>query len=566
MTQEQVKSGNLTPAIHSNEKVTVIIPAAASASEKDGDRRERLRSNHAFLNVGTKLAIERICNFFADKPQVEIILGVTSPGKKIFGLKPFENTKIVGVGATSSACETIQRLLDHANGEWCLINPITAVPATHLSIEGAIYFGQNQIPKEDWASITLRSVGKPIFHGKQEVDSFGLPSFPFTGRIFAKKKQILTALTGLATEQRTDLVYLAKSLFEAGHTAIRYERWLDAGHEATYADSKLLAISSRFFNNIVYDKTRNSIRKRSELKEKVKLEGRFFAECPPSVKRYFPLVLDSSDKGTYWELELEYIGYPSLAEVFLYGNVGLNSWRRIIETLSCAFDAFYSCKSLKTENAAWLYSKKTEKRQQALEAILGNPRYHFLRDLYKHRYRVNGVDLPSLKEGFDLLAIELGQIEKVRPLHIGHGDLCFNNILVDPVYGSLKLIDPKAEVDVETGRCGLMDSLYDLAKLNHSFFGLYDAVVNNLYSLEQVQSLDFKMSIYVPPDYEYVSRLFLDSFLLERIDERTCAVVTSNLFLSMLPLHLEDPQRMLALATVGLTLLSCNSIKKLHLG
>jgi hypothetical protein len=555
----------LDPSIHRHEKVTVIIPAAAPPSGRDADNRARDCSDPAFLNIGTKLAIERISSFFADKLHLEIILGVSSQSKNIFGLRPFSGLTVVGVGVTSSVSETILHLLDYANGEWCLINPITAIPTTHLSVEGAIYFGEEQIPKEDWASITLHTTGQPIFHGKEADGSFGLPSFPFTGRIYARKDEIRAALTCLAMDQRPDLIYLAKSLFEGGNTVVRYERWLDAGHKATYADSKLIAISSRFFNSLVYDKTRNSIRKRSEQKAKVELEGRFFSECPNASKRYFPLVLDSSDKGSYWELELEYIGYPNLAEVFLFGNIGLNSWRRIIESLNRAFDAFYAIGSLKNANASWLYSEKIKKRQHALEETLESSSSHLLQEPYKHSFMVNGVELPSLKDGFDTLAFELEQIEKCRPLHIGHGDLCFNNILVDPVYGSLKLIDPKAEVDRETGRCGLMDSLYDLAKLNHSFLGLYDSVVNNLFSLNQIKPLDYQMSIYTPLHYEYISNLFVDKFLLDRADEKVCATVTSSLFLSMLPLHSEDPLRMLALAAIGLTFLSHSGNRMLHL-
>lgn len=562
--KERMKPIISDASIHTQERVTVIILAASPSSEEGGHAKVKVRGDAAFLNVGTKLAIERICNFFVDKPRVDVILGVACASKSIFNLKPFAGAKIFEVGNTSSACETILRLIDHVNGEWCLINPITAVPATHLSSEGAIYFGQDQIPKENWASMTLHSVSKPIFHAKQATDSFGLPSFPFTGRIYAKKDAIRRAVMGLAIEQQTDLIYLAKSLFESGHAKIYYERWLDAGHEATYADSKLLAISSRFFNSVIYDKTRNSILKRSEQKTKIELEGRFFSECPSSTRRYFPLVLNSSNKGSYWELELEYIGYPSLAEVFLFGNIGLNSWRRIIESLGRAFDEFYNCQSIKTDNAAWLYSSKTRKRQHALEEIFRNTGDHCLKEPYKHRFRANGIELPSIEEGFDILAIELNQIEQARALHIGHGDLCFNNILVDPVYGSLKFIDPKAELDAETNKCGLMDSLYDLAKLSHSFQGLYDSVVNNLYALNQKKTLDYGIEIYTPPCYDYISGLFLNSFLTKRVDERVCTLVTSNLFLSMLPLHSEDPQRMLALAIIGLTLLTRNHIREFH--
>jgi hypothetical protein len=81
-------------------------------------------------------------------------------------------------------------------------------------------------------------------------------------------------------------------------------------------------------------------------------------------------VINSGEVGGVWELEMEYIGYPSLTEVFLYGNIGLNSWRRIIHSLGQAFNSFYGGIPLHAEKASWLYSSKTLERQQTLEALL----------------------------------------------------------------------------------------------------------------------------------------------------------------------------------------------------
>ena len=58
-----------------------------------------------------------------------------------------------------------------------------------------------------------------------------------------------------------------------------------------------------------------------------------------------------------------------------------------------------------------------------------------------------------------------------------------NNILVDPINGRINLIDPKADIHKRLNLCGVMDNFYDISKLNHSFEGFYDSVVNNLYYL-----------------------------------------------------------------------------------
>jgi hypothetical protein len=319
--------------------VTVLILAAGTQSNNSAIANPS--QDAAFLNVGTKLAIERIASFFREKQNVNTLLAVVDSNKDIFRLRPYETVTAVSVGHTPSVCDTILCVLDSIATEWCLINPVTAVPTSHLSADGAIYFGQDQIPRENWSSMTLQSQGQPIFHSKDLNNSLGVSSHPFTGRIYARTEKIREAIEELPERQRTDLIHLASALFQRGEAKIRYERWLDAGHAATYADSKLLSISSRFFNRLTYDKATNIIRKRSAEITKLELEGRFLAEASPTIKRFFPAVINSREAGGFWELEMEYIGYPSLAEIFLYGNIGLNGWRRIIHSLGQAFDTFY---------------------------------------------------------------------------------------------------------------------------------------------------------------------------------------------------------------------------------
>ena len=71
-----------------------------------------------------------------------------------------------------------------------------------------------------------------------------------------------------------------------------------------------------------------------------------------------------------------------------------------------------------------------------------------MREIYENDFKINNIRLPSLKKTFLIINEELIKFEKIRPLHLGHGDLCFNNILVDPIYGTINLIDPKASVIV----------------------------------------------------------------------------------------------------------------------
>jgi hypothetical protein len=108
-----------------------------------------------------------------------------------------------------------------------------------------------------------------------------------------------------------------------------------------------------------------------------------------------------------------------------------------------------------------------------------------------------------------------------------------------------------------------MHGLYDLAKLNHSFVGFYDSIVNRLYRLSCANDTHFDTQIYAPSNFPDVCRMFQNRLLLERTDELACTQATANLFLSMLPLHQEDQQRMLMFAIVGSVLLSYGKLNQL---
>ena len=140
--------------------------------------------------------------------------------------------------------------------------------------------------------------------------------------------------------------------------------------------------------------------------------------------------------------------------------------------------------------------------------------------------------------------------------------MCFNNILVDDISGSVKLIDPKSFYSKNHNIWGLMDSNYDLAKLNHSFKYLYDSVVNDMFYINyEDDKIDLK--IYAPKDYEIISNLFENKILKNNIEPDLLRKLTSNLFLSMLPIHLDDVDRVAAFAIIGSIIFNKYDFKKL---
>jgi hypothetical protein len=95
------------------------------------------------------LATERIVSFFQEKQNVSTLLAVAEAGKEIFQLKPYDSVSTISVEHTPSVCNTILSALDSVDTDWSLVNPITAVPTSYFTADGSIYFGQDQIPREN---------------------------------------------------------------------------------------------------------------------------------------------------------------------------------------------------------------------------------------------------------------------------------------------------------------------------------------------------------------------------------------------------------------------------------
>ena len=433
------------------------------------------------------------------------------------------------------------------------INPITTIPDLSGINNKSCYFGNRRIPKENWSSIIIRDNKKYEFLYKNDKTSYGTFSYPFTGRIVAEKSHLEDCLNNIENHKKVDMLSIVEILVNKYSYKIIFEKWFDIGHQATYIDSKLTSMTSRFFNNITFLEESNTILKSSTNYLKIRGEYFFYKNLPKKLKNLFPFIY--SENGLvddFNNIEMEFIPFPNLAEIFLFRNIGPNSWIRVISSINKIYKSFYEEKKYKVvKNASWLYSSKLISRFKEAVNFIENCNNPILKKLLNEGLYVNKFfNTGNLYDIFENLKNDLIYYEKNIKHYIGHGDLCFNNILIDHQSGCIKLIDPKAYFDKEENSFGLIDSKYDLAKLNHSYKYLYDSIVNNLYSIE-ISNYEIELSIYAPKEYDLVNKLFNDILVTNNIDEKILRMLTSNLFISMLPLHIDDENRLLSLAIVG---------------
>lgn len=127
-------------------------------------------------------------------------------------------------------------------------------------------------------------------------------------------------------------------------------------------------------------------------------------------------------------------------------------------------------------------------------------------------------------------------------LVVGHGDPCLSNVLYDQQRYLLKLIDPKGAVSEEEL---WTHPLYDLCKVSHSVLGDYDFINNGLHDV----ALDDRNQMVLrfrEGNHAALKPLFEAAVQALGHDLRIVRLGEASLFLSMLPLHIDYPNKVTA--------------------
>jgi thiamine kinase-like enzyme len=128
-------------------------------------------------------------------------------------------------------------------------------------------------------------------------------------------------------------------------------------------------------------------------------------------------------------------------------------------------------------------------------------------------------------------------------LSIVHGDLCASNILYDRKSRTIKLIDPRGAFGVP-GLYG--DPAYDLAKLRHSVLGGYDFILNGWFKILNNRIEVFRNKVAIDSFVRFQTNHFPQTMI------RRARLIEPLLFLSMVPLHGDEPKRQYAFLLNGL--------------
>lgn len=310
--------------------------------------------------------------------------------------------------------------------------------------------------------------------------------------------------------------------------------WLDFGHANTYHQSRRRMTTERAFNRL--DPGRRTVVKSGRDPRKIEAEGRWFEALPPAMRLHAPAFLGLRVAGAETSYAIEYLHLPTLTDLFVFGRLPPLAWGRIFD----ACDEFLTaCAGHRAPDAAaapaqQMYGAKTRERLESFARArnldLAAP------------CRLGGAWLPSLER---IAAMAAAAVPKAEPRHLTliHGDFCFSNIFYDPRADLVRVIDPRG-IDSSGALTPHGDLRYDLGKLHHSVIGRYDHIVAGYYRLAAAGPLDLTLELPDSPALRGVEEAFLaHRFAGLGLEEAAAPAIGVLLFLSMLPLHADDPAR-----------------------
>lgn len=324
--------------------------------------------------------------------------------------------------------------------------------------------------------------------------------------------------------------------------SILCEEWYDLGHIENYYLAKKRLLKTRFFNYLEFDNLLGTLTKKSKNNARFINEIEWYLKLPKELSILSPRVIDYSISADPF-IKMDYIGYPTLAELWLYGDIHIKMWKNILNRLLAIVNLFKKYRGkVSWEDYKYIYITKTDERIQELTNS---------NKIFDELFQNDSVTINEIKYK-NWFSIKDEVYRRVKELYVTedncliHGDLCFSNIFYDINNGIFKFIDPRGK----WGSSNYGDIKYDIAKLRHSVSGNYDFITNKLYSIS-VLSNKIHLNVFQEKIHNEIGNYF-DDLITRCWDLNQIKLIEGLLFISMLPLHGDDIKRQHALYSIGI--------------
>ena len=328
----------------------------------------------------------------------------------------------------------------------------------------------------------------------------------------------------------------------------KIDNWKDIGTLDGYLKANKNSFNCRFFNKLDLDEY-SVLHKKSKY-EKVTSEMNWFKETRDTdFVKMIPKFYES--ETTSDEYGIEYYDYLTLSEYFTFYPLSQHSRTYIFNSLIDKMIKLY--KNNKVSNKSFENLLKQILWDKTLNRINEWERKDLisLEEVKINNQKYLGVfqTLEKLKGAITKLSNECSDY-----ISIIHGDPAFSNILFSPRNMIYKFIDPRGNFGIDTI---YGDYRYDVAKLRHCYHGRYDEITNDLFTIQECEG---KISIKFYKNIEYDN--FDEILRKKNIDIDDIELIEGLLFISMIPLHNDYPQRQIAFFTRGIQILNNQLVRR----
>ena len=308
---------------------------------------------------------------------------------------------------------------------------------------------------------------------------------------------------------------------------------------------------SRFFNALTGDDF--VINKSSTNKKKLLSEYTYYRLLPDDMKYWFVMPFDYREKDGIATYSMERLHMTDLAIKWVHGSIDEKEFNLILDKYFHFFNSRHEKNISEQEYrqiADSLYTGKVEERIKQLKKL---PEYKKIEEILNSSTEERSID--NIYKKYIEIKEKVEERTDFRCISvIGHGDSCFANALYNKSTRTLKLIDPKGALNAKEL---WTNPYYDIAKLSHSICGRYDFFNNALFEITVDESMHLNLDI--PFDNSKYMDVFKEKLRENRFDYRCVRIYEASLFLSMLPLHIDIPRKVL-----GFILNAVNILKEVE--
>jgi hypothetical protein len=327
--------------------------------------------------------------------------------------------------------------------------------------------------------------------------------------------------------------------------AYNCEDWYDCGNPDNLMQSRRRLLQARAFNQVSFDDTLGTITKRSQRTEKFTDEIQYYQLLPDDLRSLFPRIINSDAYASEPFLEMEYYGYPTLAEMFVFENLSHHIWRQIFEHLYAIVERFRRyTRQADGHSFDYMYQGRVKERL----TVLRESEWPVAKVIDEYsELIINGKQYKNFDAIWPRIQRVVRAISCDKEFTVIHGDLCFSNILYDLNSRVCKLIDPRGSF----GQKGVYgDIRYDIAKLYHSVHGLYDYITNDLFSL-QIDDNCMDFEVYAPEEVKRIQKAF-DQVFFGSFNPSEIILLEGLLFVTMGVFHYDHPHQQVAMYLTGI--------------